>query len=181
MPFAFARAAVAEGGEHRAPRLFAEFDRVGRTDRVRELRRDNRRDGVDAELLARVVMRELAAGRVIGGPREEREHHFVGREPDAEREPQIAVVRAQDIAAAFEGHRRAGQHQVGAIAADAGLVRAAFDVHAQQSLRGRLAVRVRHPQPIDARAVIAGQIQMDSGQACDRPGGADQMRPALSE
>ena len=54
------------------------------------------------------MMRELTAGRVVVGAREEREQHLVRRHADSEVEPEIAIVRHEDILAALERHRRAG-------------------------------------------------------------------------
>ena len=56
------------------------------------------------------MVRKLPAPRVIGCTREEREQHFVGGKSDAEIEPEIAVIRNENILAAVEGHGRAGLH-----------------------------------------------------------------------
>ncbi len=47
---------------------------------------------------------------MIGSAREERKKHLVRRDPDAQRESEIAIVRNEDVLAAFEGHRGAGLH-----------------------------------------------------------------------
>ena len=61
---------------------------------------------------------ELAAAVVIGRAREQREHDLVRREADAEREPEIAVVRSEDILAALERHRGAGLQRFVPLAAE---------------------------------------------------------------
>ncbi len=47
---------------------------------------------------------------MIGGACEERKKHLVRRDPDSERESEIAIVGNQDVLAAFECHRGAGLH-----------------------------------------------------------------------
>ena len=105
VPLALARRAVAEGGEDRAPALAAQAQCVGGADGMGELGGDDRGEARDAELPARIMVRELPPRRLVGGAGEEREQHVVGAEPDAEREAEVAIVGEEEVVPAGEGHR----------------------------------------------------------------------------
>ena len=62
------------------------------------------------------------------------------------------------------------QHQIRPIRADARLCRALSGRQCEQRRRRRVALLPRHPDAINAIAIIARQSQMHSGQAGDRPG-----------
>ena len=58
----------------------------------------------------------------------------------------------------------AGQHQIGALDADAIVVGALLVAHAEQPLDDGGDVGIVHPDAVDAAAVVARQIEMDAGQ-----------------
>uniref|UniRef100_A0A0N5A029 PE-PGRS family protein n=1 Tax=Parastrongyloides trichosuri TaxID=131310 RepID=A0A0N5A029_PARTI len=77
--------------------------------------------------------------------------------------------------------RRARQHQIGAVGADAAFGRSACRAQGLEPQGGRLAVCARHPQAVDQIALIAAQAQVDAGQAGDRARGADHVDPPALE
>ena len=71
----------------------------------------------------------------------------------------------------------AGQHEIGALGADAGIGDAAFVAHGEQPLDHARDLRVAHPAAVDAAAVVARQIEMDAGDRRHRARGAEQVQP----
>ncbi len=69
----------------------------------------------------------------------------------------------------------AGENQIGAIAADAGIGGTRGIIHLQQPCDYLVDVAVVQPQAIDAAPVIARQIQMHAGNRRHRAGCAEQM------
>ena len=90
------------------PRLAAVLAGIGGAHGVRKLGRDHRADRVQARDAGWRSGAETDARRVVGGAREEREQHLVGRQADSESESQITVVRDEDVLAALERHCGAG-------------------------------------------------------------------------
>src|SRR5580658_10293638 len=112
VPLAFAGRSIAKGCEDRSARLTAILQRERGADGVRQLRRDYRADRVKAQTPAGVVVRKLPPCRMIGGAREERQEHFIGREADSQRQSEVAIVGHEDVLAALEGHRGSGLHRL---------------------------------------------------------------------
>src|SRR5579884_2051607 len=118
VPLALRGRALAGRAQDGPPALVAVFERRCDPDRVRAVSRDDRGDRRDAEVVVRVVVRELTPARAVGRAREHRGEDLEGRHPDPERETEVAVVRNQDVAAAREGHRRACLHRFVSLGAE---------------------------------------------------------------
>ena len=69
----------------------------------------------------------------------------------------------------------AGQHQIGAVAADAGMGDAAVEGHGEQDLHGLVDLAALHPQAIDLLALVALEAEMQAGQRGDGARGADEV------
>ena len=73
----------------------------------------------------------------------------------------------------------AGEHQIGALGADAGAGDALLVAHGQQARRSpRLISSRAHPAAVDAAAVVALEIEMHAGDRRHGAGGAEQMDAA---
>src|SRR5580700_3156247 len=62
---------------------------------------------MQSKAAAGVVVRKLPPGRVVSRSGKERQQYLVRREPDSELQPQVAIVRRQNVLAALERHRGA--------------------------------------------------------------------------
>src|SRR5436309_10453506 len=60
--------------------------------------------------------------------------------------------------------RAAGQHQIGALHADASVIGALLIAHAEQARDGRGDIRVIQPDPIDPSAIVSREIEMNTGE-----------------
>src|SRR5260370_733374 len=69
----------------------------------------------------------------------------------------------------------AGQHQIGALDADAIVGGALLIAHAEQARDGRGDISVAHPDAIDPPAVVSGQIELNASQRRHGAGGAEQV------
>ena len=74
----------------------------------------------------------------------------------------------------------AGEHEIGAAGADAAVGGALVIGHAAQGRDGAADVLARHPEPVDAAAVVARKTEKDAGDRRHRAGGAEQMEDARS-
>ena len=89
-----------------------------------------------------------------------------------------ADALARERAADRLEDRAAGQHQIGALAADAGIRRPGGIVHLDQAVDHCEDIALMHPQPVDLAPVVARQVEMDAGDRGDRAGGAEQVEAA---
>ena len=72
-------------------------------------------------------------------------------------------------------NRAAGEHEVGALRADAAIGDTLVEIHAAKALDGARRLVVRHPQPVDAPTIVALEAEMHAGERRHRAGGAEQM------
>ena len=70
----------------------------------------------------------------------------------------------------------AGEHQVGALGADAGIGDAALVAHGEQPLDHAGDLAVAHPAAVDAAALVARQIEIDAGDGGHRARGAEHVQ-----
>ena len=93
---------------------------------------------------------------------------------------QAAVGDAQPLARERAADRfqdgAAGEHQVGALGADAGVGDAVLVAHGEQPLDHAGDLAVAHPAAVDAAALVARQLEIDAGDGRDRARGAEQMQ-----
>ncbi len=69
----------------------------------------------------------------------------------------------------------AGEHQIGAVGADAGIGDALLKIPADQPLDHGIDAVAVHPQPVDAASVVTLEVEMHAGKGRDRAGSAEQV------
>ena len=107
----------------------------------------------------------------------------LGHQLDQHAFAQAAVGDAQPLARPAAADRledgAAGQHQVGPLAADAGIGHARVVVHADERLDQIGNDAAGEPGAVDTAAVVARQAEMDAGQRRDRARGAEHVDAAV--
>ena len=92
---------------------------------------------------------------------------------------QAAVGDAQPLARKGAADRfengAAGEHQIGALRADAGVGDAVLVAHGEQPLDHGRDLCIVHPAAVDAAALVARQFEIDAGDRRHRAGRAEQM------
>ena len=108
VPLALGRRAFTVAADHGAAGLAAIPERGRDAHGVRAVPRDDGRDRQHAQIVVRVVVGELPPHRTIGLASEQRREDLERAHPDAQRQPEIAIVRDEHVLPATEGRRRAG-------------------------------------------------------------------------
>ena len=126
-------------------------------------------------------MRSRSVSRLIADARRHRTPDAVGtHQLDQHALAQAAVGDAQALARKRAPDRlqdrAAGQHQVGALGADAGIGGAILVAHAHQPLDHAGHLDLAHPAAIDAATIVARQVEMNAGDGRHRTRGAEQMQ-----